>query len=299
MQKHTYVILFLLIFFNASAQDNGGFESWTTEFNYENPDEWQTMNLLNLTTPPNPVSCFKAVGIDKHSGNYALKIKSVHINNNPAPTAVPDTFGCAFKGKITISPVTFKAGYPYTNRPEKLEFYSKYSPVGNDTALVEVLLKRWTGTFTDTIAKATMNLTASSVYGLRELPLTYLNNELPDSAVIAFYSSRDSLTARVGSTLYVDDVLFSGWVGLNEISKSAATNVFPNPAKEYITIQTTLKEAHNLRLVNALGAEAGVYSIDNQGFVVDVHSFIPGTYFYEIRSIGNRVVDIGKFSVIK
>lgn len=299
MKKNVLFIILSLLFCKLSAQQNGGFEAWTPEFNYENPDDWQTMNLLNLTTPPNPVSSFKAVGIDKHSGNYALKIKSVHIVNNPTPGMIPDTFGCAFKGKITISPVTFKAGYPYTSRPEKLEFYAKYSPVGNDTAYAEVLLKRWTDTLTDTIATGILNISASTVFNLYEVNLTYFKDELPDSAVIVFYSSRDTLTARVGSTLYVDDVSFSGWVGLNEIKKPDKVTVFPNPAKEQITIRTTLDNTHTIRLVNSLGAEMGIYDMGSRGLTIEIGTFPEGTYFYEMRNKQNRVLDTGKFTVIK
>lgn len=299
MKKNVVIIILVLLFCKLSAQQNGGFEDWTPEFNYENPDEWQTMNLLNLTTPPNPISSFKAVGIDKHSGNYALKIKSVHIVNNPTPGMVPDTFGCAFKGKITMSPVTFNAGYPYANRPEKLEFYAKYSPVGNDTAYTEVLLKRWTDTLTDTIAVGKLSMSASNIFNHYEVSLTYFKDELPDSAVIVFYSSRDTLTARVGSTLYVDDVSFSGWVGMNENKKPDKVTVFPNPAKEQINIRTTLKDAHNIRLVNGLGAEVDVYSIENQSVSFDVGVFPEGTYFYEMRNKRNQVLDTGKFTVVK
>ena len=125
---------FQLFTLNCYAQQNGGFENWTTVVNYERPNNWENLNMLSLFSPPNPLSAFKATGVDKHSGNYALKIKSVYLNNNPSPNAIPDTIGFVFTGKVILSPPSLKLGVPYTGRPEKLEFGSKYVPVGGDIA---------------------------------------------------------------------------------------------------------------------------------------------------------------------
>ena len=302
MEIKRFFLLAMLFCFTAliklAAQPNGGFENWSTEFSYEEPDEWQTLNPMSLTTPPNPLCAFKAIGSDKHSGNYALKIKSVYMNHNLAPGIIPDTFGCAFKGIITVSPISFKPGYPYTGRPEKLEFWSKYFPVGNDSGRADVILKKWNGTHVDTVASGEIVIAGSPVYSKYEVNLVYRTSELPDSAVIAFFSS-DILNARVGSTLFVDDVLFTGWVGISDISKPDKLKIYPNPAKEEITIETGTDGADNVRVISSIGSEIGVYGVDNQSAIIDVREFPGANYFFEIRNDKNKVLGAGKFSVVK
>ncbi|MGB3947076.1 MAG: hypothetical protein WBM13_03765, partial [Bacteroidia bacterium] len=193
MKKLSVFILFCLILFNRiNAQPNGGFENWITEFGYEAPLDWQTMNVLSLTTPPNPLSAFKSFGIDKYSGFYGLKIQTIHVVNNPAPGGIADTFGVVFKGKITVSPIGFKPGFSYTGRPEKLQFYSKYHPIGNDVAYAFVVLKKWNGFSVDTIALGATEINATPMFEFFEVPLIYRSDTLyPDSVDIAFFSSRN------------------------------------------------------------------------------------------------------------
>jgi hypothetical protein len=201
MKKATQLFFWVILSaLQSIAQPNSGFENWSTEFSYENPDDWQTLNFLSLTTPPNPLSAFKAIGLEKYAGNYSLIIKTIYINNNPIPGSVADTFGCVFKGKITISPASIREGFPYTARPEKLQFYSKYTPVGNDIAGAVALLKKQninTGAI-DTIAVGSIDIAPTVQYTLFTINLEYRDNiNLPDSAVIAFYSSRDPSAARI------------------------------------------------------------------------------------------------------
>lgn len=295
----TLVALFSLIL-TTIAQPNGGFEIWTPEFSFESPNNWQTFNFLSILSPPNPLSAFKAIGVDKHSGNYALKLKSVFVNNNPMPSNIPDTFGCAFKGKIELSPVSFKAGFPYTGRPQKLEFYSKYSPVGNDSGLARVILRKWNGAIYDTIGKGELSISSSPFYSLCELNITYYSIEQPDSAIIAFFSSKDSTTARVGSTLFLDDVEFTGWVGIDEKKQNAnEVKVFPNPAKDNIAIITENIEAENVKILDVEGKLIGLFKIQNYNARINVSSLAQGIYFYEILDTKEKVLTNGKFNVVK
>ncbi|MDP1745730.1 MAG: T9SS type A sorting domain-containing protein [Bacteroidota bacterium] len=295
----TFVILTFLVS-NSIAQPNGGFENWSTEFSFENPDDWQTFNFLAILGPPNPLSAFKVIGFDKHSGDYALMLKSIFVNNNPMPGNIPDTLGCVFKGKVELSPVSFSVGFPYTGRPEKLEFYSKYLPVGNDSGLARVTLRKRNGLAYDTIGKGELTISSSPFYSLCELNITYYSTEQPDSAIIAFFSSKDSTTARVGSTLFLDDVGFIGWVGIDEKNEYAnKVNVFPNPAKGNLTITTEIKEAENVKILDVAGKLVGLFKIQNFNASINVSLFTQGIYFYEILDTKEKVLTNGKFNVVK
>lgn len=294
----TFVILASAIVFS-KAQPNGGFEDWTTEFSYENPDHWQTFNFLSLLIPANPLSAFKAIGIDKHSGNYALKLKTVFLNNKPSEIVIGDSAGAIFTGKINYSPPSRTYGFPYTGRPENLEFWFKYAPIGTDAAGAGIMLLKWNGSGHDTIATAAVVLLATSTYTLSQAPLEYNSTELPDTAIIVFTASNDSNLARVGSTLFIDDVLLTGWVGIDQPELNCKVKIFPNPVSENVTIHAEIKEADHVMIFDAAGKSAGIYKIQNYATNVNTAFFAAGNYCCEIRDKKKRIITTGKFNVTK
>ncbi|MES2591132.1 MAG: T9SS type A sorting domain-containing protein [Bacteroidota bacterium] len=286
----------------AKAQLNGGFEDWVTEISYEVPDKWQTLNFLTLTSPPNPLSVSKATLLDKHSGNYAMKIKTIFVNNNPYPQAIVDSMGGVFTGKINLSPFSYNYGFPYTGFPEKLKFWTKYSPVGNDTAVAGVVLQRWNSVNVkrDTLAIGTVDIVSLSDYNLYEITINYLMpGVMPDSAAIFFGSSKTP-QGRVGSTLYVDDVSFAGWVGIDELnSNSSQVSVFPNPAKDIININTTIETAETVRIFDLSGRLVITYKLQNKTAAINATILSAGLCFYDIIDKKGSVLAKGRFEVIK
>lgn len=285
---------------NCLAQPNGGFENWSTVFTYQTPDGWQTLNFLSIFSPPNPISTFRASGVDIHSGSYALKIKTIFVNNNPTPNAIDDTVGLIFTGKINLNPPSYRYGFPYSGRPEKLEFWSKYIPVGTDTGGARVVLRKWNGTGNDTIAFGEMQIASTESYTHMKINLTYYSTEMPDSAAIIFASSENNDNARVGSTIYLDDVTFTGWVGIDEQNYYAdKVKTFPNPARDALNIMAKIEEANDVKISDASGKQIGIYKIQNFSAKVNTSLFAYGIYFYEIRDKKEKVLTIGKFNVIK
>lgn len=300
--KKLMIISVILIFaptFQGKAQPNGGFENWSTVYSILEPDNWQTLNFVSLN-PPNPLSAFRVTGIDKHSGNYALKLKTVYFDNNPFPSEIGDSTGAVFTGKITLSPFAYKYGFPYTGRPEKLEFWSKYTPVGGDTAGALVILKKWNGIESDTIAIGGANINETTGYSPFQADLVYYSDELPDSAVIGFAASKTPLTARLNSTLYVDDVIFSGWVGINQLDKNAdLVKIFPNPASNNVNILSSIEAADNIQVSDAAGKIVGRYKIRNCEVNINTSVFADGIYIFEIRDKKDRMLSKGKFNVVR
>ncbi len=300
--KRLIIITYFFIFAisHCKAQPNGGFENWTQEFNYQNPDGWQTLNFMSNTNPPNPLSAFKATGIDKHSGSYALKLKTIFINNNIFPGRLADT-GCAvFTGSIAVSPFSYRYGFPYTSRPDKLEFWFKYIPVGGDTAGVIACLRKWNGAGYDTVAFGGKNIPAEAGYTLFQLDLIYKSTEMPDSAVIAFASSKLPTCARQNSTLFIDDVTFTGTADIDHLDEGAVKiKIFPNPAKDNLTIEVLNEAADNVQVFDAFGKLAGIYKIYNYNTAVNTGAFAEGCYTCEIRDKKNKILAASKFNVIK
>lgn len=308
MKKIVFIfIVSVLGIFNSIAQPNGGFENWTPKFSYENPDGWETLNFLSLLSPPNPLSAFKAVGFDKHSGNYSLKLTTVYINNRPVfgditiDSLIGDSTGAAYTGTIYLSPVSYKIGFPYTGRPEKLEFWSKYAPVGNDVGSGAVFLKKWNGISSDTIAFGLVVISSTPIYTKFEVNLEYRLSSIPDSALIVFASSMSNSTARLNSTLYVDDVEFTGWVGIEEKSDLYADKIkiFPNPAKENLTILAEIEEAENIRIVDVSGKIVCESKIQKYQANIKTDLLAEGIYFYHVLNNREGILAKGKFNVIK
>ncbi len=302
MKKFLIIYLFLTcaVSFKSFAQPNAGFENWHTELSYMVPDGWQTFNGLTLTNPPNPLSAFRVTGIDVHSGNYALKLQSVFFFNFNMPDDVGDTIGGAFTGRINYSPFSFAYGFPYTSRPEKLDFWAKYLPVGSDSAGVLVYLSKWNGVKTDTIGMGLFEINFQPTYTLYQNTITYYSNEIPDSAAIVFTTSKSKTCARVGSTLFLDDVALTGWVGIDEHNVYAdKVKIFPNPAKENITIELKAEDAKSILVLDVLGKTIGSFPINNYSATINTSAFSQGTYFYEIVDKNKKPMTRGKFNVVK
>lgn len=293
------VICYLLTIINCKAQPNGSFENWSYLYSVEEPDGWQTINFLHTYSSSNPLSAFKVAGIDVHSGNYALKLKTVYMSNKPPQVAVNDSTGGAFTGKVIFSPPAEKRGFPYTQRPEKLQFWAKYTPVGNDIAQTGVLLKKWNGTGYDTIAFNLMEIPATPDYTLFEITLNYFSSVQPDSALLAFVPSMNETTARVNSTLYLDDVQFVNSVGIAERPSECKTSVYPNPAMANVTIYTENEQADHVQLADLSGKVMGMYKVENNHICINTSFFPAGVYFYIICNNKKSSLAKGQFSVVK
>lgn len=282
------------------AQPNSDFEHWSSVYGSLTPDGWQTLNFLTMTSPPNPRSVFRASGVDAHSGTYAMKLTTIYVSTNPIPQFVDDTMGAAFTGKVNISSGTYNYGFPYSDRPQRLEFWAKYLPVGNDSAGVRIILRKWNGVKTDTIAEGELVFLEKLNYTLFKADLTYFSNAVPDTGIIFFASSRHSSLARVNSTLYVDDIVFTGSVGIeNQNFLTDKVKVYPNPAKDNLTIQVEIKEADNIEITDISGKIIGIYKIESTKLNVNTALYMQGTYFYAVRDQKNRIVTKGKFNVVK
>lgn len=297
-------VLICLLFFSlldSTAQiPNPGFENWESEFFSEKPTGWQTLNFLSFFT--NPLSAFKVSGIDKHSGNYALKIKSVHLHNNPMPSVLDDTMGVAFTGLITISPTSYKYGFPINQRYEKLTFWSKYIPVGEDEAGMQVQFTRWNGIKRDTIADGDIILHEQPTYHLFELNISnYYSNDVPDTAIIFFGSSRKSSLARLGSVLYIDDLEFTGWVGIDEKTEQQKNpcKVFPNPAKDHISFLINTNDVHAIEIKDIYGRTVNTFTVYDKTTTINTDFMAVGTYFYTLMDKDRKNISTGHFNVVK
>lgn len=306
MKKILLFISPLLLSMYVHAQNsipNYGMESWvnSTGF-YEEPVNWGTLNFLGLTQyGGNPITCFKD-SLTQHSGNYCVRVESVALTANPASGSIPDTLGYIWTGAVNLISQTATFGYAQSARPLNFNWWSKYSPMNaGDSGYVIVALTHWNGLSTDTLAYA-----GSVIYNTpswTQFNTTFFYNPLypntifPDTAIIVC-SATDDHFPRPGSKLWMDDMSFTGWVGVNEFSgNDYSVSVFPNPSSTTTNFEINNPDAAEIAIYDLQGRELKRENISGNKVSIDTHSFSPGIYSYRIFTKENSVFHMGKFSV--
>lgn len=274
---------------------NGGFNSWT---NY-NPNSWVTANVTFVLG--NDTSAYKITsGPDLKEGAATMKLTTIKLNTNPFAPQLPDTVGIAFTGSINWVTGQVITGFAYAARPSDLSFYYKSDIMPGDTAWSTVMLTKWNGTGRDTIASALWATTSDqSTWTLQTVPLYYNPNmpatAYPDTAAILF-SSSSYFDPKIGSTLWLDDVAFSGWSGVNEMTQPDGIRVFPNPASSEVNFAVDMEGAATIEVFDMTGRKADAVAIRGHRAVIPVTGYKPGIYMYTVLDSSGKVLGRGKLS---
>jgi hypothetical protein len=285
------------------------FENWTgTE-----PTGWISENELMILG--NPQSAFKeTTAANVHSGTSSLKLVTVTMT---APVSgLPNPIGLAAPG--SLSGFKPKFGMKYTARPASVDFWYKYTPVATDSAEFLVLL--WNSTTGDTIAFGykKMGATTGSSFTSKSVALTYnpaFSTEFPDSMGLTFsatklFNSNYSFCSNcgtAGSTLWVDDVMFSGSNGIHEHLGSEGITLFPNPANEFVTISVdALNDAFSITTYDMTGRAVCTtpLALSNNGMnrkagSINTSNLAPGLYTYSVTDRTGATLRAGKFSIVR
>ncbi len=295
----------------AMAQDpDFGFETWNNvQFSQtiQDPQGWSSLNTLNVFTAT-PQSVFKETTAPA-SGGASAKITTVQVLGaqipNPYQSGNLDTAGLLTIGHIVTAPTPgIVYGYNYTWRPTILSFQSKYTPVGNDSAFVVVVLTKWNGNGRDTIAHARYAIGGTSTaYSLNSVSLTFnpsFTSVFPDSEQVFISSSMyDHDGAQIGSAFYIDDLQWSGWNSVDAINGlSNHVSVFPNPATNIINIKSSM-DVSFVEINDITGRLIGTYATSDNKASVETGNYLPGVYIYTIYDKNKRIISKGRFEVTK
>ncbi len=283
------------------AQTTFDFETWTGN----EPQGWISENELMIAG--NPQSCFQETNAaDVHGGTKAMRLESVTMTFPVA--GLPNPIGLAAPG--TLASFKPKFGMAYTGRPATVDFFWKYTPAANDTA--EFLIALWNSTTGDTLGFGYWKIGAStSSYTAQSVAITYnptFASELPDSMGLTFSSTKlfnSNYTfctncGKVGSKLWVDDITFNGWNGVNEHLGSAGVTLFPNPATSFMNISVDgLKEAFAVRTLDVTGNIVSTTSLNGSSAVINTADLATGLYSYCIVDKNGAALRAGKFNVVR
>jgi hypothetical protein len=169
-----------------------------------------------------------------------------------------------------------------------------------DSGFVFAALTHWNGLSRDTLAWAvsTVYSATSWTQGSTNFyynPL-YPNTLFPDTAII-IASATDDNYPRPGSKLWIDDLGFSGWVGVNEFAADNSVSVYPNPSSSVTNFEVSDANAYEVVIYDMTGREVKRQDILSNKVSIDSYSLTPGVYTYSILTKENAVLSRGKFNV--
>jgi len=287
--KKFYIVLFL--FFAVStiitAQiPNSGFETWenyyddgygcTPPYNtYEKPDFW-------VGSLPDDCQTF-SFSLEKNNesypsetGQFSLKIQP-DIDNGVRGVALSND--AADPMTNWIPQPSFAINY----RPESLYLYYKCFPYGGDTIVARIYFYKNGEIIGDPFWGTTQTV---SDWTPLEIPMTYNNSDIPDSATIYFVTG--AYIQHSESILYIDNLSFDGFISSapDIISLNPDFKLYPNPASDYVNLSVTdyTDEDLKINIYNVIGALVRSESLFQDQKRIDVSELCNGIYVFEIRS---------------
>ncbi|OSZ82051.1 hypothetical protein CAP35_01920 [Chitinophagaceae bacterium IBVUCB1] len=187
---------------------NGDFEGWSAK-SYQVPQDCSVDGDVTRTT-------------DKYAGNYAAKM-----------VTIDDGTGSPYTGDVYVT-------MPYTSTsPDTLTGYYKYTAgaPGDEGQIIVMFFKNGMPVGNSIIE----SLTASSTY--KKFSMPFQATQVPDELYIIFASS-DFTNGAIGSTCLIDEVsIKQGSLSVNNKTyQKTDIKVYPNPAKDMITIRAEHKD---------------------------------------------------------
>lgn len=252
---------------------NAGFEDWTPQGQFENPDNWTGPKLIVKST-------------DMNSGSFAIQIEA-GLFTNPQTQQTDTVPGRAVTGEAgggMGNPGT--EGYAFTSRPDSLTGWFKYVPNGVDECIMKVTLTEWnTGTSSkDTIATGIYVNSSNPNYSRFSFGLDYISANTPDTCVIELMSS-DPTSDILNSILTVDDLAFvTNTNSLNENDFNELIEIYPNPSSDIITINGVDEASFVIYDIN--GSE--VMKLENCS-TIDLTGLPKGNYLLKIQTVDGEI----------
>ena len=194
--------------------------------------------------------------------------------------------GYAFCGTLDMENETIK-GFAFSERPSHLTGSWQHMNIGASIGFILVELTKWdVNTQTNiTVASIEYELTGLvDSWTEFSLPFTYYESMNPDTCIIAFLSSTDEPIAD--EYLYIDNLSFTGNVsGMNENS-AQQMHVYPNPAKNQITIESSDKIDQNgtISIVNLIGKIVVSEPLISNKQTIKIENLKNGIYFVNIKT---------------
>ncbi|MDD3858882.1 MAG: T9SS type A sorting domain-containing protein [Bacteroidales bacterium] len=287
--KKLSLVLFVLfaITISSNAQiPNGGFETWENYYDdggecmppyntYEKPDFW--VGSLPYSCETNSFSLEKNnESYPEGTGQFSLKIQP-DIPNGVRGVVISNDSADPMTNWIP------QPSFAINYRPESLYLYYKCFPYGGDTIIANIYFYKDGVVIGNPYIGTTQTV---SEWTPLEIPMTYYNSEVPDSATILFVTG--AYVQHSESTMYIDNLSFNGFVTdiPDKISLNSNVNIYPNPATDYITVSTENLNNTDLtvNIYNVIGALVKSETLLQDQEQLNIEDLESGIYMLEIKS---------------
>lgn len=249
---------------------NGGFEDWVTVGSYQDPVHWQTGNAA--------VS-LSGVGLACEKGTPGA------VGNAYAKVTTRNVPGVGNIGGLLISEdANGNMGFPYASRPAALNGLWKHAIAANDSGSFSITLTKYDAA---TQGEDLVGIGSIVVYGAQadwqafSIAIQYLNNDLPDKAVIEVVTSMG--TGVDGSAISLDDLSFGDYTGLGENDTPARLSIRPTLATDELIINA-MAPMEELDVLDLFGRTMESVACDGrEEEEVAVSDLSAGRYFLKVR----------------
>ena len=311
-------MFFTFIPFLQAQIEDGGFETkWVEkpadrgvywDFNVSDAAMLRTLNSLyaiEIQEFITELTSFREANTP-HQGQYAMRMRTASFQN---VILVPGIYATVPYDYIPqyINNKGFEAIVDFESpasgdKPQRLTGYYKYSPVKNDSAAIEIELFNRGTSVAFALWKERNTVSEWTKF---DIPIRYTLDADINEIKLIFASSAgynfellDKCKGEVGSTFWIDDIAFEyGDVGLIEpLMERSASQVYPNPASDAITISFDQELNGKLVIYNVLGAEAAIQSVNGDKIEANITNLPAGSYFYRVIE-GNKIRTSGKFII--
>lgn len=291
MKKLLPILFIAILCNNGLAQKNLNFEKW--DINYYATDE--ALNWTNTSDASSygaPKVVFKEVE-NPASGKASAKLTTSYWKEG-TEYGLDTLVGALLQESI------------YNKRPKSFEFNYKSYPKLGDEVLVGIQLT--------TIVNDSLIVVGEGYFSTSKIQDTWKNEVVqihyfsdlkPDKINLMALSSANAVIndgslgyAKIGSELQIDNLKLS--TAINKPKElNYFVNVFPNPAKDFINIESN-NPSEQLVKIFSLSGKLLIEKTFTKNITLDISDFSAGTYIYNVFDrVTNQISTSNKFTISK
>lgn len=288
--------LFTLLSFISCGQSiiNENFEDWVDNTAFVYPDGWITLNDLS---PEYGIPFTVLKSTDAKEGQSAAHMQTYTFkdgNNNTDTLPSIMVYGTDINSGVT---------YTWPKRLKTLSFSYKYKPNGIDTGAMYLTVgyrDRKTNRYVNQGGTYYIFTKREDTYTKVNLPLYYNSNHKCDTFVFAFINSIEKANGnrcKPGTILIIDDI-DTEWEDFpavaNLVEPDLQLGIYPNPAKDIITIKGLEFATNTVQIVDFTGKV--VFSENTVAETLNIETLKPGFYSLRILS-SNQIIKTSQYFI--
>ncbi|HRH68606.1 MAG TPA: T9SS type A sorting domain-containing protein [Flavobacteriales bacterium] len=259
---------------------NPGFEEWSTQTGMNEPLGWRTMNFMSFNGD------LAVQGTPGAAGDSFIRLQVVTSHGGTISNSLIFTAGA----------VDDPTGFPYSQRPTRLEGSHRFMPQGGANASITVVFYRWDAEIGQRISVGGGSLfltTEVADWSTFEVPLVYFDPLPPDTGYISMTCGMGGMPDQLGTQLDFDDLQFRGLsTDVAEHSGAYGIEVFPSPATDLLWWSDRPGTSPMQWRIIATNGQIASEGRNSSGMPIDVHSLAQGLYTLQIIDRSERVASI-------